>query len=146
MTESRALWKNDHKLHRMANEWVRAVVYGNLSHLDIVSANSLIRVVYFLFQTGFHWNGQHGGPSHTFRIWMTARGWEGKQLWSEVKPVCRQAARGGHRGNKKQSYTMYIAGPSDPLVHVCLQKVTKCGIRFDHRFASQAASNQWPNC
>lgn len=81
LTESRALWKSDHKLHRRANEWVRAVVYGGLSHLDIVSANSLIRVVYSLFQKGFHWNGQPGGPIRTFRTWMKTRGWEEKQPW-----------------------------------------------------------------
>ena len=81
LTESRALWKSDHKLHRMANEWVRAVVYGGLSHLDIVSANSLIRVVYSLFQKGFHWNGQPGGPIRTFRTWMRARGWDEKEPW-----------------------------------------------------------------
>ena len=81
LTESRALWKSDHKLHRSANEWVRAVVYGGLSHLDIVSANSLIRVVYALFLKGFDWNGFPGGPIRTFRTWMKARGWEEKQPW-----------------------------------------------------------------
>ena len=48
-------------------------MYGGLSHLDIVSANSLIRVVYALFLKGFDWNGFPGGPIRTFRTWMKAR-------------------------------------------------------------------------
>ena len=47
--------------------------------------------------------------------------------------------------NKKDKTTLCtLQCPSDRLLHVWAQKVTKCGIKFDHRFASRATSSQMP--
>ena len=72
-----------------------------------------------------------------------------KQLskYCEVKPVCAQAALKGTGENKKNKATLCtLQCPSDRLLHVWTQKVTKCGIKFDHRFPSRATSNQMPKC
>ena len=67
--------------------------------------------------------------------------------YSEVKPVCPQAALKGTGENKKNKATLCtLQCPSDRLLHVWTQKVTKCGIKFDHRFPSRATSNQMPKC
>ena len=55
--------------------------------------------------------------------------------------VGRQPVKGTGE-NKKEKTTLC----SDRLLHALAQKVTKCGIKFDHRFASRTTSNQMPKC
>lgn len=88
LTASGKLWtaiKVGQKVARMSNKWIRAVLYGGLNHLDILTACNLLRVVYRLWQRrGATWSQQAGTPVGTLRRWLTSRGWveHGPWHWS----------------------------------------------------------------
>ena len=66
----------------MANTWVRAIVFGGLTHLSIVTACNLWRVVAELYKRGHDtWRYQAGTPLGTLRKWLSDQGWVVHSPW-----------------------------------------------------------------
>ena len=109
--------------------------FGSNSHILVSRRHEMI-------------TGEHVWQDRNKRVWNYVQIFL-VEKWSEVKHVCPQAAREGHRWKKTKLHFVHcnalqVVFFMSGIVRV--QKVTKCGMRFDHRFASRATSNQLPNC
>ena len=67
----------------MSNKWLRAVVLGGNSHVDVRSACGLYRVLLQLRRKdSCVWNDVKYTPLWTFRKWLKERGWNEVAPWS----------------------------------------------------------------
>ena len=85
-TDCKKLWnltKHAQNVNHMANTWVRAIVFGGLTHLSIVTACKLWRVVAVLCKRGHDtWRYQAGTPLGTWRKWLYDQGWVVHSPWN----------------------------------------------------------------
>ena len=85
-TDCKKLWnltKHAQNVNHMANTWVRAIVFGGLTHLSIVTACNLWRVVAVLYKRGHDtWRYQAGTPLGTLRKWLCDQGWVVHSPWN----------------------------------------------------------------
>ena len=88
--DSKLLWsalKRGQRTGRMANSWIRSIIFGGLHHLDCVTAVQLFRVVANLAQKRLvHWRSSAGCPVHSLRKWLRDRGWReiGEWAWEHT--------------------------------------------------------------
>ena len=84
-TDCNKLWvgaKHAQNVNHMANTWIRALVFGGLNHLSIVSVCNLWRVVSTLYKRGHDtWRYQAGTPLGTLRKWLYDHGWIVQNHW-----------------------------------------------------------------
>ena len=85
-TDCKKLWnltKHAQHVNHMANTWVRAILFGGLTHLSIVTACNLRRVVAELYKRGHDtWRYQAGTPLGTLRKWLCDQGWVVHSPWN----------------------------------------------------------------
>ena len=76
------------------NKWLRAVVLGGNSHVDVRSACGLFRVLYQLRRKGSCvWNDLSYTPLWTLRKWLKERGWIEVAPWSWERQGLRLCLR-----------------------------------------------------
>ena len=94
---SNKLWaavKRAQKVAWMSNKWLRAVVLGGNSHVDVRSACGLFRVLYQLRRKGSCvWNDLSYTPLWTLRKWLKERGWIEVAPWSWERQGLRLCLR-----------------------------------------------------
>ena len=87
------LWTNlkrGQRTGRMANTWIRAIIFGGAHHLDIITGCNVLRVVYQLYKQGVvTWQSTPGCPVHSLRKWFTDRRWQEANDWSWVHESSR---------------------------------------------------------
>ena len=67
----------------MRNTWLRAIIQGGTTHLDIVSACSLFRIVTTLKERRLcGWIHGAGCPAHALRKWMKFHDWTESSQWT----------------------------------------------------------------
>ena len=87
-----SLWtamRSGQRCLRRANRHIRAILLGGNSHLDIVSAGSLLRTFAGIRGRGMvEWNNRAGSPLRAFRKWMADQGWAegGPWAWKGCTP------------------------------------------------------------
>ena len=86
ITDCKKLWtcvKKGQKTGRMANTWLRAMIFGGAQHLDILAGTNLFRVVYRLVQKQLvSWQSKAGCPVYCLRKWFKDHRWEEHGEWS----------------------------------------------------------------
>ena len=66
----------------LGNTWLRAIVEGGNTHLDIVTASALFRVVASLRQKQLClWHSKSGAPVAVLRKWLLSHGWAEISPW-----------------------------------------------------------------
>ena len=89
----------------MSNKWLRAVVLGGNSHVDVRSACNLFRILWHLRRQGnCQWKDVAYSPLWALRKWLKERG------WSENAPWCwgRQGIRLSLRANAQLDVQLHM--------------------------------------
>ena len=82
---STSLWhlvKHGEGTALMGNTWLRAIVEGGNTHLDIIAASALFRVVASLRRKQLClWHRKSGAPVAVLRKWLSSHGWVENSPW-----------------------------------------------------------------